>query len=249
MTSTTTTTTTTVCDWIVLDVLAEALQFVDSRDLVRLASVDPRVLPTLRAIGWVFHPMRCLTPAALAELGELGVTVWLEYHKADNKGDCSESWVAPDMQYHREDDLPAMCSIWEELWFHHGKLHREHDRPAIVRRTGRWWYVRGQQHRDGGLPAVEWTNGAREWWVHGKRFRANGGHVIEHSNGDREWRDDDERDSMYASRRYDLPCIERANGDMEWRHRGVLHRANGPAVLRNNGTKEWWIAGLLQSRP
>lgn len=31
---------------------------------------------------------------------------------------------------------------------------------------------------------------------------------------------------------------------VEWRQQGILHRENGPAVERRDGTKEWWVNGL-----
>lgn len=44
----------------------------------------------------------------------------------------------------------------------------------------------------------------------------------------------------------DLPAIIYENGDKEWWICGVLHRDNDlPAVERSNGDKEWWIYGKL----
>lgn len=233
----------TICDLIALDVIAESLQLVDSRDLVRFAAAaSANVLHTLRASGWSYHPSRCLTPAARAELAELGVHVRLDSRKLDNNGDCSEQWVAPDGRHHREDDLPAVIAVTHTAWYFHGILHRENNQPAIVRhRTGKWWYHHGRMHRDDNdLPAVEWSSGMREWFINGKRLRKNGKHVIEHPNGDREWRDDGSFSSD-ANRENDLPSIERANGDLEWRRRGFLSRDNGlPNIIRANGTREWW---------
>ena len=34
-------------------------------------------------------------------------------------------------------------------------------------------------------------------------------------------------------------------GTKEWRHKGCLHRADGPAFIAASGTKEWWQQGEL----
>jgi len=43
--------------------------------------------------------------------------------------------------------------------------------------------------------------------------------------------------------REDGPAIERANGTKEWHLNGKLHREDGPAVERANGTKLWYLNG------
>jgi hypothetical protein len=43
--------------------------------------------------------------------------------------------------------------------------------------------------------------------------------------------------------RSDGPAIERSNGTKEWYLDGKVHRLDGPAIERANGTKEWWIEG------
>jgi hypothetical protein len=196
-----------MCDCVPQDVIADALLLLDACDLVQLAAVEPNILQSLRAIRWVFHARRCLPAAELGVLSDLGVEVRLDSHQTTAKGDCSLQWVAPDGQYHREADLPAIIALGYQAWYHHGLPHRAHDRPAFEEATyGRRWYFRGVLHRDGDLPAVEYTNGRREWWVMGKRFRKDGKHVIERSNGDREWRDD--TTIPVANRKNNLPSVE-----------------------------------------
>jgi len=33
------------------------------------------------------------------------------------------------------------------------------------------------------------------------------------------------------------------DGTQEWRVNGELHRVDGPAVIRANGTQVWWVHG------
>ena len=41
--------------------------------------------------------------------------------------------------------------------------------------------------------------------------------------------------------REDGPAIERVNGSKFWYRNDKLHREDGPAIERADGTKEWWI--------
>ena len=45
--------------------------------------------------------------------------------------------------------------------------------------------------------------------------------------------------------REDGPAIERSNGTKYWYLNGKFHRTNGPAVEQAGGGKEWWIGGKL----
>ena len=45
--------------------------------------------------------------------------------------------------------------------------------------------------------------------------------------------------------RLDGPAIERADGSEAWFHNGSLHRLDGPAIEWTDGTKEWWQNGNL----
>lgn len=56
-------------------------------------------------------------------------------------------------------------------------------------------------------------------------------------NGWEHWYQDD------VLHRLDGPAAIRPNGSMEWRIKGELHRLDGPAVIRSDGSKEWWVDG------
>ena len=43
--------------------------------------------------------------------------------------------------------------------------------------------------------------------------------------------------------RLDGPAVERANGSKEWYKDGKRHRLDGPAVEYVNGDKAWWVDG------
>ncbi len=45
--------------------------------------------------------------------------------------------------------------------------------------------------------------------------------------------------------REDGPAIERANGTREWYLNGELHREDGPAIEEANGTTRWFLNGKL----
>ena len=43
-----------------------------------------------------------------------------------------------------------------------------------------------------------------------------------------------------------LELFIRPDGTQKWYNAGLLHRKDGPAFIRINGEKEWWISGLRQ---
>jgi len=49
------------------------------------------------------------------------------------------------------------------------------------------------------------------------------------------------RNSDGKLHRKDGPAIERADGTKYWLLNGKWHREDGPAVERADGTKEWWL--------
>lgn len=61
------------------------------------------------------------------------------------------------------------------------------------------------------------------------------------TNGDTRWTDPQGR-----LHREDGPALERPDGSLEWHLYGVLHRAAGagPAVITADGTQEWFWNGL-----
>lgn len=41
------------------------------------------------------------------------------------------------------------------------------------------------------------------------------------------------------------PAVIKTNGTKEWWFNGMKHRNCGPAVIKDDGTKEWWFNGKL----
>ena len=41
--------------------------------------------------------------------------------------------------------------------------------------------------------------------------------------------------------REDGPAVERINGSKEWLVNGKRHRVDGPAIIHDNGNLEWWL--------
>ena len=44
------------------------------------------------------------------------------------------------------------------------------------------------------------------------------------------------------------PAVVRVDGTSLWYQSGVLHRTNGPATVRATGYSEWWIKGIPHSK-
>jgi hypothetical protein len=101
-------------------------------------------------------------------------------------------------------------------WYKNKLPHRDGDKPAIIRATGTLeWYKNGHPHRDGDKPAVIRADGNLHWFKNG----------VLHRDGD-------------------LPACIRVNGAREWYKNGERHRVTGPAVIKPNNKKEYWINGV-----
>jgi hypothetical protein len=79
-----------------------------------------------------------------------------------------------------------------------------------------YWYLNGKYHRDNDLPAVIYANGDQYWCQNGKCHRDN-----------------------------NLPAFIGVNGDQEWYRNDVRHRDDGPAVIRADGLKRWYVDGVF----
>ncbi len=60
-----------------------------------------------------------------------------------------------------------------------------------------------------------------------------------YENGNRLWFKEDGE----TFHREDGPALEHADGTKEWWVDGLLHREDGPALEHADGTKEWWVDG------
>ena len=141
------------------------------------------------------------------------------------------------IEYHNEDGLK----------------HRDFNRPAVEWNNGsKEWFVKGKRHRLDG-PAVEWSDGSKWWWVNDKLHRLDGP-AVEDSDGNKIWYIND---GFYGTQEdYDQAIVEynqmmisevsmyETKEGFEWRNQdGYLHRLDGPAEEKINGTKEWYQNG------
>jgi len=115
---------------------------------------------------------------------------------------------------------PYLLEAGAEVWRKNGLLHRDGDQPAYVSRNGRAWFANGVRHRDGDLPALEDVWGYRQWYKNGKRHRDGG-----------------------------LPAIDYLNGAKYWYVNNCLHREDGPAVVRPDGTTQYFLNGVEVTNP
>jgi hypothetical protein len=77
------------------------------------------------------------------------------------------------------------------------------------------WSKNGKWHRDGDKPAVIYRNGTLVWCKNS----------VYHRDGDK-------------------PAWIGADGVLEWWKNGIQHRTTGPAIIRANKKREYWINGV-----
>jgi len=141
---------------------------------------------------------------------------------------------------------------------HLGQLHCE-EGPAVEWEGGAVeWYQNGIRHCASG-PAVEYAGGYREWWLHGTQYTQDAHHqqvntteylplpgpvsnapqvMINPVTGTRRY-----FNQHNLLHRTDGPAIVWDNGSKEWYQNGLRHREDGPAVVWSSGSKEWWLNG------
>ena len=71
-----------------------------------------------------------------------------------------------------------------------------------------------------------------------KEINMNNESTMQIEYGNKTWRNKEGQ-----LHRTDGPAVERADGTKVWYVNGQYHRTDGPAVEYANGTKEWWING------
>lgn len=160
--------------------------------------------------------------------------------------------------------------------------HRE-DGPAVVDKQGNkfWWYQNKKHRLDG--PAVEYSNGQVEYWIDDSRYITKESYLkkieelktmfspkkpLEETGGlgvpvfeEEEDVPDDFIGCCYIEEykgyywltefqerhRVDGPAIILDNGHKEWFLNDHPHRVDGPAIERADGVKEFWLNGTKYS--
>lgn len=174
---------------------------------------------------------------------------------------------------HRDGDRPAVVRLDKntgephaEMWFKHGVLHRELDKPAVIHQgSKRAWCVNGEFRRtnESDAPLVRW-DGGQEWYnSNGQLHRTNGPAVISPVNLASRYVKDGalyvECIDAYYERYYnngihqgDLELLVKIleNGTkMHYRNNRLHNHDDRPAIVRQDGTKEWFKNGNRQRLP
>jgi len=134
-------------------------------------------------------------------------------------------------------DFTGVCKIKRDKSTHYykdGKHHRE-DGPAIEYSHGaKEWYLNGKRHRIDG-PAVEYANGGKEWWVEGKKYSEEEftKKVASMNVKEFELQGDVPKDFTGICKIKDIK-------QTRYYKDGLLHREDGPAAIKEDGSNWWW---------
>lgn len=120
-----------------------------------------------------------------------------------------------------------------------GLLHSPDDGPAHVRDGERIYAKNGKYHRDGDEPAII-RDGEMVWCKDGQVHR-DGAPAIVTEDGEAWYRDGEVH-------REDGPAVVYDNGAVEHRRNGVLHNANGPALIDADGNEVYAYEGIVIRR-
>ena len=124
-----------------------------------------------------------------------------------------------DGALHRTDGPAVIWSDGRKEWWEDGSLTNVRCIPnEMTDDMASFWFKNGIFHRKDG-PAVSSGWGYEAYYVYGKPHRIGGPAII--------W-----------------PNVHNGSTSRkEWWVDGVLHRDDGPAIIRSDGTKEWWANG------
>lgn len=129
---------------------------------------------------------------------------------------------------HREDGPAIVCENGTQMWYIKGRLHREDGPAAIYAEGTKAWYLDGQLHRKDG-PAIVCSDGHQEWYLNGKEVKKEdvlkSGSLICLAKSDKK-----------------IEVLEHPDRT-EFKLDGKLHREDGPAIVRQDGSEEYWLNG------
>lgn len=161
-------------------------------------------------------------------------------------GSAKEWWSGNER--HRDGDEPAIITeTGKNEWWNRGLRHRGGDKPAVVciskKEAGKreeWWF-KGFPHRDNGEPSLVCSGvygRARKWHFRGRPYRPDGGPTEETNDGTLLWHDLEGK-----LHRVGGPAVIKADGTKEWWLDGKRSNPDGPAIERPDGSKEWYLDG------
>jgi hypothetical protein len=166
--------------------------------------------------------------------------IFLRNPRVDDCG--TRRWHDDDGLLHR-DDGPAMESRISREWYCHGKRHRIGG-PANITSGKEEWWVNGELHREDG-PAISCADGSQRWIQHGRMHRIDGPAWMEYSGEQRWYFQGQQVRSVTQDPATQLVVTEDFSGTTRWmREDGTLHRENGPAEIRADGSERWCINGV-----
>ena len=125
------------------------------------------------------------------------------------------------------------------VYYQNGRLHCNDDQPAVESCSDKQWFRNGILHRDDDKPAIESYKSIKIMLEDGKYH----------------WRNDDPYDVKHRKvevwfkdgtlHRANGPAIVYQDGHKEWYNNGQLHRIGGPAIEYSYGCKVWYKNGVL----
>lgn len=198
------------------------------RDHDRPAVVSPEMRQ------WYTRGVKTRIGAPAVETATGGWEWWLngERHRLNGPWSSTSNEYRVNGKLHREDGLPAVDTPALTEYALNG-LHYRADGPAyILRRSGvacEMWYTGtpGVLFRQGGPAMIaDHGDGCTTWsWREkpGEYFREDGGPTVELY-----------KDGVLVEQRW-------------WTDAGMRSRVSGPAVIRNDGSREWWLNGQMVS--
>lgn len=168
----------------------------------------------------------------------------------------TKRWKNSKGEYHRTDGPAIEVVNGDKHWRVNGKRHRE-DGPAIERSNGdKEWWVNGKRHKEDG-PAIECVCGYKAWHLNGVIHRTDGP-AVEAPDGYKEYwlngksltkqqfieKTSSPKTVNKTNKKSDSTMIVDEYGTKWWRNKeNKLHRTDGPAVIKKDGYKSWWIHG------
>lgn len=153
-------------------------------------------------------------------------------------------------QRHRDGGPAIVWPDGSEEWYQNDLNHRIGG-PAVTyvstygSKDGRKvWYVDGAIHRLDG-PAVEWDNGVKSWYFNGELVPVNSQNEFEQWLKINKQAADLPRQDVLNLENADLEPYKHTDeeGITTWTVNGLLHRPDGPAVVRPDGSWEWYRYG------
>ncbi len=160
-----------------------------------------------------------------------------------------ELWYDENHQLHREGDLPASITSYEQVWYKHGKIHREADQPAVIKSDGtQVWYKDGALYRNADQPVIITGTGRKEWW---REWEEEGViHRVHHRDGDRPAVVDFDANQQIwyknglIHRESDQQAFIGVDGVQMWFQNGEVHRdGDRPAIIEADGSEKWYNRG------